>query len=824
MIPRFHYDSAILAQNMLSRRHARWLHHHQFLVAMLGLLLIVCIISGLVALVRMKSASPIDTARGDAGPKVLILGMDGGDWDIIDPLLAEGKMPNLQRLIDEGVSATPKTLNPTISPAIWTTVATGKLPEKHGIRNFITTSVDYETEYVSSDARHAKAAWNIFNDLGWKTGLFSWWATWPAEDINGYTVTDLAVLDSRGGIQPESLAKGMELLSLRTLGLDLVGISLSEALPVPTSIDDPVFFETAHSVLNRIDKLFGPNSLYAFDRERPDVLMQIYGGTDAAQHLFLKHHDASKFPYPVDPVLREKYKDFIREIYMNQDRLIGEYLKRSGSDTHIIVLSDHGVFIDPAAGYRFTQFNLLLAHLNLLTFLPDGEIDFKNTIAFECNNNTFDWQRRLCINVEGRYTDGIVRATDFERTRDLVVAKLKTVRRKNGDPFFLSVHTSGERNSDVSYDIPRDALDDEILLESTYHPVKEYLTLSVESGNHYSDPVGPDGFFVWKGPNIKPGVTVELDLVDILPNLLYALGQPIGRDMDGVWRPELFLKPTEPSYIETYETDFKQVPISHVESFEDNDSVNIDGLTITIRSTNEGQGTFDRICFLIPPSLGEAIDTVTLRANNEPLPFAATTYFEQLPQTTESPILLTNLTFHSGDKDAYRYNVPLDFQKESSLGLWTNVEAYFQMPTKGYLRIAARGTPANGIWPIIELHQNGMVQRVTINTSETALYSVPLDAGLVRLLYTNDAKNAREDRNVYIHRLSVIDAPVVMPAATPHLEHVNEDTCFINGQAGTVEAQFVIRPNVQYTQHPNGVGQDAIDFLNKTGQLKELIP
>ncbi len=64
--------------------------------------------------------------------KVLLVGWDGADWKIIHPLLDAGKMPNLTALIENGVMGNLSSLRPELSPMLWTSIATGKRPYKHG--------------------------------------------------------------------------------------------------------------------------------------------------------------------------------------------------------------------------------------------------------------------------------------------------------------------------------------------------------------------------------------------------------------------------------------------------------------------------------------------------------------------------------------------------------------------------------------------------------------------------------------------------------------------------------------------------------------------
>ena len=74
--------------------------------------------------------------------KLLLLGWDAADWKVIGPLMARGLMPHLQSVIKEGVHGNLSTMNPPLSPMLWSTVATGKTPDKHGVLNFIEIAPD----------------------------------------------------------------------------------------------------------------------------------------------------------------------------------------------------------------------------------------------------------------------------------------------------------------------------------------------------------------------------------------------------------------------------------------------------------------------------------------------------------------------------------------------------------------------------------------------------------------------------------------------------------------------------------------------------------
>ncbi|MFN9373860.1 MAG: alkaline phosphatase family protein, partial [Planctomycetaceae bacterium] len=99
--------------------------------------------------------------------RVLFVGWDAADWKVISPLVDQGLMPNLARLIDTGVMGNMATLQPPLSPMLWTSIATGKRPYKHGVHGF--TEPDPQTGFVRPStilSRHTKAVWNIFNQNG----------------------------------------------------------------------------------------------------------------------------------------------------------------------------------------------------------------------------------------------------------------------------------------------------------------------------------------------------------------------------------------------------------------------------------------------------------------------------------------------------------------------------------------------------------------------------------------------------------------------------------------------------------------------------------
>jgi predicted AlkP superfamily phosphohydrolase/phosphomutase len=124
--------------------------------------------------------------------RILLLGWDAADWKVINPLLERGEMPHLAKLIERGVMGNLATLRPALSPMLWTSIVTGKRADKHGILGFVEPHPEGKgMRPISSHCRTCKALWNILTDHDMPSAFVGWFASQPAEIINGTIVTNL---------------------------------------------------------------------------------------------------------------------------------------------------------------------------------------------------------------------------------------------------------------------------------------------------------------------------------------------------------------------------------------------------------------------------------------------------------------------------------------------------------------------------------------------------------------------------------------------------------------------------------------------------------
>jgi hypothetical protein len=144
------------------------------------------------------------TEPGDRS--VLLFAIDGLEWSVMRPLLLAGELPHLRQLFETGQAGRLQTLEPTHSPIIWTSIATGRTPAEHGIEGFVYQH-EGERRIYTSRQRRVKAFWNILTDRGRTVDSIGWWTTYPAEEVQGTMVSQVNVL--REGGQPlQGLWKG----------------------------------------------------------------------------------------------------------------------------------------------------------------------------------------------------------------------------------------------------------------------------------------------------------------------------------------------------------------------------------------------------------------------------------------------------------------------------------------------------------------------------------------------------------------------------------------------------------------------------------------
>jgi predicted AlkP superfamily phosphohydrolase/phosphomutase/Tfp pilus assembly protein PilF len=290
------------------------------------------------ALLRYKRAELRRGARGVAG-RVAVFAIDGADWDLISELANDGRIPNIAALARGGATASLQTIQPTVSPMLWTSAATGVTPDRHGVIDFVVNRAPIE-----SYARTAPALWQISEAFGRHATVVDWWTAWPP--TQSPTVVYGAPLElMQGAAYPPEVAPRIRNseVPLVTVGYDQVRRFLNIS---PEEYRDAVNSGKPADPVNVFRHVLAKTwndhrvAMTLYRQELPLLFMTYYGGTDVVNHLFAPYHP----PYR-EGISQSGYRKFwptVANYYAEIDRLMGEWMQILPEDTTVIILSAHG--------------------------------------------------------------------------------------------------------------------------------------------------------------------------------------------------------------------------------------------------------------------------------------------------------------------------------------------------------------------------------------------------------------------------------------------------------------------------------------------------
>ncbi|MBD3348005.1 MAG: sulfatase-like hydrolase/transferase [Candidatus Eisenbacteria bacterium] len=295
-----------------------------------------------------------------AATRVLLLGIDSANWNVLTPMIQEGELPAISRLVSEGSFGVLRSGEPIQSPQMWTSIATGVVPEKHGITRFVAEVPGTDREVpVTSNMRKVKAFWNILSENDISVGIVGWWPSWPAEKVNGFMLAQRAwpVNWSAHGI-PFGAARDR---SGRLLVEDFPGRSWPEGIYeefVPfimteedvTVSDLDMFFADSRFTDPRKqfharwvfakDKSFADAGLHFLKKYEPEVFALYLQGPDVVSHYYWGYQ--REMGFDVEPDDARMYGSVVRNYYKFVDETIADYLEAVGEDCAVVVVSDHG--------------------------------------------------------------------------------------------------------------------------------------------------------------------------------------------------------------------------------------------------------------------------------------------------------------------------------------------------------------------------------------------------------------------------------------------------------------------------------------------------
>jgi len=508
--------------------------------------------------------------------RLLIIGLDGATFDVLNPLMAEGRMPRLKEAIAAGASGLLRSTVPPITPAAWTTFLTGKNPGAHGIIDF--ERYDVHTNKLSFNSTrcldHVRNLWQILGDHGLKVGSVNVPMTYPPTPMNGFLVSGFETPGPESELVYPPILKN----------------AILERWPDPTLKakwkrrtlgGDGVFREN----LDYISRSFHQGaemSMWLGEKHGWDVLMVVLKLVDNLQHKAWKYLD----PRWSDGTPARC--ELAKQCFAEADRAVGTLLDyASSNNAAVLIVSDHGhgslegkvqpnlllnrwgyLALHGRGSQRATRARYVWDRLRGRTrrfartgdVLHDLAVDFSRTQACVMHAGMAGF---LYINLQGRQPSGIVKPADYEALRDELRARLLGDKCRVRDPqgrdirLFSEVHKPEELYGCSRTDQPW--LPDLIL---TPHEslaavrkirgrrVVRWLSYARLEGTHR-----PDGVLIATGPGIARTANAHANIVDCAPTILAMLGLRVPDDMQGRVIHELFAHPPTIEYEAARATD-----------------------------------------------------------------------------------------------------------------------------------------------------------------------------------------------------------------------------------------------------------------------------
>ena len=497
--------------------------------------------------------------------KVAVFGLDGITFDLLQPWLDEGRLPNLARLLAAGASGPLRSTIPPVSASAWASFATGTNPGQHGLIDFTYPAPDsYEIKISNGRTRTVPAVWEIVSSAGGQAGVVSMPMTYPPQPLNGFMLCSFLTpsSDSRytypNNLQEElGTAVGPYPLHMSEKGRG----------------QDPRRFVEA---VKEMEIRRAQAVCYLLENKPWDLFLYVLETTDNLQHEVWHLLDETHPRH--NPETAAEVMPSILDYYESVDRLLGEMVALVPEDALIVVLSDHGFgpfhkFFHinnwlagngwlkfkraPVSLLKRLAFKLGVTPINALKwitrlrlsgmrknvkrgrggrmlrrlFLSFDDVDWARTKAFSVGNFG-----QVYVNVRGKRPLGAVSPEEYEALRDQIIQAAMALRDPtDGSQVLQQVY----RREEVFQGASSERLPDLVLHTDRAKYVSfghadfgsnKVIEPSIgQTGHHHM--VGVVGL---RGPGVRAGFKLEgASLLDLAPTILHYMGLPVPNYMDG---------------------------------------------------------------------------------------------------------------------------------------------------------------------------------------------------------------------------------------------------------------------------------------------------
>lgn len=284
--------------------------------------------------------------------RLVVLGLDALDWQLVDELTAKGALPHFHKLLQGALQAELQVPPPLISPVVWTTIATGQPPQVHGVLDFLEPDPAGGPPHpVSASSRKVPAIWEMLAASGKSVAVIGWWATFPAQAPLGGVLYSDRLTEQLLGLQ--SLIPGLadppkaqeEALQLAVKPQDLTLEQLNAFAPIqPEEFakadqrdwEDPVAgLARLLAATSTVERLTAKEL-----RASRDALFVYLEGTDTVGHLFAPYRPPA-LP-TADPASVRRFGQVVDRYMARVDAWLGALLRELKPEDTLVIVSDHG--------------------------------------------------------------------------------------------------------------------------------------------------------------------------------------------------------------------------------------------------------------------------------------------------------------------------------------------------------------------------------------------------------------------------------------------------------------------------------------------------
>lgn len=513
-------------------------------------------------------------------PKVIIIGIDGGTFDLINPWVKEGKLPNFEHLMAKGLWGDLTSTIPPVTAPAWTSFMTGQNPGNHGLFHFIEPKPDtYEFRYTNALSHNSKTVWKLLSENNIKVGVINVPMTYPPEPVNGYMISGMDTPDEDCRFTyPVELKDELK----KVFGEIKFGVKFLGGLRTDKRKEE--YLDEVIKIEDRITDI----TLYLMEKYPTDITMLVYRSTDQVQHLFWHYMDKSHPNF--DPSGAEQYGSTIYRIYKKLDENIGRLMENISEDTSVILMSDHGFgptsgtvlylnkYLEKLGALKFKHNNKSAAmrissyltryadnflrgffpsdlKAKLIKIFPSlfkkwqsystglSAIDWANTKAFCYELLTFP--PAIWINKKGLWPFGIVSEEEYPKIIAFLKEKLYSLKHpQTGESLIKKVYEKNEiYNSQCFAKAPDLTIDwwseKGIIYTPTISPnggefICDITGKRIVTGSEWTGTHRLNGMALFNGKQFNKGVfNNDIHITDLAPALLYLLRAPIPHGMDG---------------------------------------------------------------------------------------------------------------------------------------------------------------------------------------------------------------------------------------------------------------------------------------------------